>query len=339
MEYTSSFATPVEPHGAFMSFGEGCAPSLDSAVDTSIERPKKFVALDVDGTMFPDTTEFTGRMMDYLYENELLNDSTAGFVEGRAGARLRVNAAQAYEALREQYAASRTSHNLEVRKNYFLPLNTMHDRQIAGRKRSEVTAIADEVIRLSLGDMFRPIAEEIDLYKDDGVYVGLISGSPDFLVQALKRALNLDIATGTQLRKSGEGRYHLTAPSSPRGRDKHIIADGMRTRLSLDLLRRQGKPTTVDRGDGFVRPLHLNEIAPKDQFEFTAMYGDTLYDLSAMMEAKDPVVAYNEHELIAPVKYELYQYALAHGWRTLDVTATNSPPYEFQHIFQKAGVV
>lgn len=291
MERSTSILAPSEQRNTLASLYTSTSPLLDLDLVTSTQRPLKFVGADVDGAMFPDGIEFTGAMMNFMYENDLFNENTATQIKS-GNKMLRVTARQAYEALGEQYEAEKNSKNLQERQIYFKPLNIMHDAQIKGRRRSEVDTFADEVIKQRLSEMYRPVAEEIDMYKDDGVYIGLISGSPDFLIQSLKRALGLDIATGTQLRKSGEGRYHPTAPTSPRGRDKHVIANGMMTRLSLALMSKQGKQTTVTQDDGLVRLMRPDEIEPENRIEFTAMYGDTTYDQSAMELAKDPVVVY-----------------------------------------------
>ncbi|MEO7904221.1 MAG: hypothetical protein ABIR91_00335 [Candidatus Saccharimonadales bacterium] len=336
MERLSSLATAVEQHGTLATLPEMTSPLFDTNFKTSLDRPKKLVTLDVDGTILPDKPELTGRMMNFLYANDLLNESTATQVEV-CGRMLPLTAKQTFEALQDEHHEHGESNSLTTRRQLYDPLNKMHDRQIAGRKRSEVNAIANEVIRLCLYEAYQPVLEEIELHMDDDAYVALISGSPDFLIQALKRALGLTIATGTQLRKSGEGRYHPSAPSSPRGRDKHIIVDGMLRRLSFDLMRKQNIPTSIESLGG-KRLMGLEEIPQEHRFELSAAYGDTIYDFSMMAKAKDPVVVFSHRELSAPVKADLYQHALDFGWRTLDVDAPTDPFYNYRYFPQKEGL-
>lgn len=256
-------------------------------------RPKQLVLLDVDGTIIEDRpNEFTGAAFDHMYEHNLFRPGSEAEIEHIL-------------ALKEQYAYS---DDLATRRLYFDPLNKVFDRQIAGRPKAQVDHIADEVVEARLEQAFPAVLDEIATWQDYGYYIGYISGSPNFLIQALKRATGADIATGTRFYSSGGGIYHPTRGTSPRGRNKHTIAESMLIDLSAQRLRGLGR--------GVVNTGHRANLAQfdlADQFSLRRAYGDTIHDES-MMRMADEAVAVNP-------KPELLDIAVRENWRIINDTA------------------
>lgn len=244
------------------------------------------ILLDVDGTMFPDTpNEFTGVAYDYMIRNNLL-------------ARGSNEEITTILSLRERYSRS---DDLTTRRLYFDPLNQAFDRQIAGRSRAHVDRMADEIVAERLEDAFPVVLREIRAKQEQGHPIGLISGSPNFLIQALKRAIKADIATGTRFYASGGGIYHPTRSTSPRGRNKDRIAEGMLTRLSQRRLQLMGSHSVK---------ASLDEFDDADKFELAVAFGDTIHDLGMLEKAHQPVV-------VKP-KPDLRDIAEQRQWRIID---------------------
>lgn len=256
-------------------------------------RPKQLVLLDVDGTIFDDRPdEFTGVAFDFMHEHSLFRPGSEAEIEHVL-------------SLRKQYSQS---DDLATRRRYFDPLNKVFDRQIAGRPKAQVDHIADAVVEDRLTQAFPAVLSEIREWQNNGHYIGYISGSPNFLIQALKRATGADIATGTRFYSSGGGIYHPTRGTSPRGRNKHAIAESMLVDLSTQRLRALGRAVT-----NTGHRVRLSEHNPADQFNLRRAYGDTIHDES-MMRMADEAVAVNP-------KPELLDIALKENWRIINDTA------------------
>lgn len=253
-------------------------------------RPKELVLLDVDGTIFPDMPdEFTGVAYWHMHENGLLKPGSEGEVA-------------MLQTLRDQY-----SHNpdLAERKKYYNVLNPHFDAQISGRSRAAVDRLADEIVENRLSEAFPDILNEIEAWQDTGAYVGYISGSPNFLIQALKRATHADIATGTRFFTSGGGAYHPSRRTETRGRDKHIVAESMLVDLSTQRLRALGR--------GVISAGHradLRQLDTSDRFTLRSSYGDTIHDESMMTMSLDPVA-------VRP-KPDLREIATKQRWRVIE---------------------
>ena len=260
-------------------------------------RPKELVLLDVDGTIFPDMPdEFTGVAYWHMYENGLLKTGSEEEVE-------------LLRNLRSQYGFHP---DMAERKKYYSELNPRFDAQISGRSRATVDRIADDIIEQRLEDAFEDVMQEISAWQDTGRYVGYISGSPNFLIQALKRATNADIATGTRFFTSGGGTYHPSRRTETRGRDKHLIAESMLIDLSTQRLRKLGR--------GAVSPMSrpsLTDFDSEDLFTLRSSYGDTVNDESMMTMALDPVA-------VRP-KPDLREIANKERWRVIDEPGEQTP--------------
>lgn len=248
-------------------------------------RPLEVALFDVDGTLLGDTPELTGRGLNVLMEEGYL--PTTG------------ETAESLEILQQAAATG----DVASRRAYYGLVNSTFDRSITGKPRSFTDYIAAEVLRGIVAEdaLYPEIQSEINELQESGRYVGLISGSPDFLIQALKRYIGADFATGTRFFMSG-GRYHASRHPESRGHNKDIMTESILADLSVRRLRMLGKGTLSHSGH---RP-SLEDIEARDRFTLHSAYGDTVNDLGMLCQALRPVA-------VAPKK-DLAAIATASGW-------------------------
>ncbi len=247
--------------------------------DTS--RPLEVALFDVDGTLLGDTPELTGRGLDVLMEEGYLPTTD-----------------EVAENLTVLHAAATTGDTVS-RRAYYSLVNSTFDSFIAGKPRSFTDHVAAEVVDriVTEGALYPEVQTEINQLQDNGCYVGFISGSPDFLIQALKRYIDADFATGSRFFLSG-GHYHTSRHPESRGCDKDVTAESILVDLSVRRLRALGKGTLNYGGH---RPL-LADIDMEDRFILHSAYGDTVNDLGMLCQALRPVAVAPKKELAAIAK-------------------------------------
>lgn len=249
-------------------------------------RPKELILFDVDGTILPDTEdELTGQAFWRLIEQRVIEPDP--------------NKVQGLRDLK--MAHGHKSDN--TRRLYLDPLIKIFDNSMRGRTKTELDGFAAELIQDLHQDAFTEVIEEIGQWQEKGAYIGLVSGSPNFIIQALKRQLGADIATGTRYFLSGN-RYHLNRPCESRARNKDLVAESM----LIDLSRRELGYRALLPHLGH-RP-RLDDIPIEHRFRFRAGYGDSINDLS-MLLASDEAVA------VAP-KPDLLEIAQNNNWRIIE---------------------
>jgi HAD superfamily phosphoserine phosphatase-like hydrolase len=223
-------------------------------------RAQEIVVFDIDGTLMPDTPDETsGRAFKMLNDRNVLHSSEATKQE-----------------LSELYALA--EENPLFTRQYHTAMFMAFDRDICGVPVREVKRVAQELADKDVSENLYPeLRDEIDFWRDYGAKLAIVSGSPDVFVQAIKRRLNFDMATGTRHFRQGR-MFHTAREVSSRARDKHLFVEKMRLRLG-------------------------------DQAIVTAAYGDTMNDLSMLKMAALPVV-------VNP-KPDLHQVAAEHNWEVI----------------------
>lgn len=273
---------------------------MDTQASFLIEnsRPLEVALFDVDGTLLGDTPEMTGRGLNVLIEEGHLEKGE--IVEN-------LSALQAAAA----------SGSIADRRAYYSLANSTFDSFIGGKPRSFTNHIATEVVRGIVAEdaLYGEVQDEINQLQESGRYVGLISGSPDFLIQALKKYIGADFATGTRFFMSS-GRYHPYRHPQSRGRDKDITSESILVDLSVRRLRALGRGTLSYSGH---RP-HLSDIDAADRFRLCSAFGDTVNDLGMLCTAERPVA-------VAP-KQDLAAIAVASKWDI--ITPRSSLPPQSQ---------
>lgn len=267
-----------------------------SSFSPEINRPLEVALFDVDGTLLGDTPELTGRGLDVLVKEGHL-PKTSSVVESLA-----------------ELQVAAESGDIRDRRAYYGLANSTFDSFISGKPRSFTDHIASEVVRGIIAEdaLYPEVQTEINELQKSGRYIGLISGSPDFLVQALKRYLEADFATGTRFFMS-EGRYHPYRHPESRGRDKDITTESILVDLSMRRLRAIGKDALSYTGH---RP-HLEDINAADRFTLHSAFGDTVNDLGMLCSALRPVA-------VAP-KQDLAAIAKASKWDIITPSLTQQP--------------
>lgn len=159
----------------------------------------KFAAFDVDGTLLPGS--ISERAFWHLQQTGIFN------VDDAELARL--------EELRSGI-------DLSV---YHDTRDTLYNLAIRGVRVAAVRREAEQVVESVMPDIYPEMLEEIGNLKDQGYKLGLISGTPDVYVQALKHRLGFDAATGTRYFHN-RFVYHAR-PSESRAEAKHGIAISM----------------------------------------------------------------------------------------------------------------
>ncbi len=230
-------------------------------------RPKELILFDVDGTILPDVPdELSGRAFRHMVENDFITVEDEELEE--------------LERLRTLYA----NQELESPREYLDPLIRTFDASMKGKSRADLNRIANELIDAEYDDAFPEVVNEIREWQEAGAYIGLISGSPDFLVQALKRKLNADIATGTRYFYQS-GHCHRYRGCVPRSKNKHLIAESMLVDLTQNRLRALGEFAINCK---YHRP-KLEQFNLGDRFVLRGGYGDTINDLSMLEMSHEPV--------------------------------------------------
>lgn len=252
-----------------------------SSFSPNTGRPLEVALFDVDGTLLGDTPELTGRGLNVLIKEGHLPKT-----------------GQIAENLFALQAAAQTG-SIASRRAYYTLANRTFDGLISGKPRSFTDHIATEVVRTIVAEdaLYPEVQAEINQLQESGRYVGLISGSPDFLIQALKKYIGADFATGTRFFISG-GRYHPYRHPESRGRDKDITSESILVDLSMRRLRAIGKGTLSYVGH---RP-NLDDIEQADRFTLHSAFGDTVNDLGMLCSAQRPVAVAPKQDLAAIAK-------------------------------------
>jgi phosphoserine phosphatase len=244
-------------------------------------RPLEVALFDVDGTLLGDTPELTGRGLNVLMEEGYL-PRTDEIAENLA-----------------ILQAAASSGDIGSRRAYYGLANSTFDSFITGKPRSFTDRVATEVIRGIVAEdaLYPEVQTEINQLQKSGRYVGLISGSPDFLVQALKRYIGADFATGTRFFMSG-GHYHPHRHPESRGHNKDITTESILVDLSVRRIRAIGERTLSYAGH---RP-RLEDIKKEDRFTLHSAFGDTVNDLGMLCQAGRAVAVAPKKDLAAIAK-------------------------------------
>lgn len=252
-------------------------------------RPKELVLFDVDGTIIPDNTdELTGKAYWAMTEAGLITPSE--------------EIKETLSTLQKQYEAR----TLENPRDYLNPLILSFDEQLRGKSCTQLGKIATEIVAIEYEQNAYPeVVEEIHRWREQGVYIGLISGSPDFIIQALKRKMGADIATGTRYYHN-QGYYHQSRRCETRSTNKDAIAERML--IALTKYRIHGLGHTSEK-----TPKRLGEFDLQDQFTLRSSYGDTQSDYPMLMMSSEPVA-------VAPKQNLRELYSGQQGWKVLHDT-------------------
>lgn len=208
-----------------------------------MERQKQSLAIfDVDGTLLPDNPdEISGRAFWELNERGIFTSSDTTLEE--------------LQRLRTEYASCP---NFD-RQHYLTPMIIEFDKQMRNQPVKVIEKFAAEQAEHDVEELLYPeMAEEIELHRELGSTLGIISGSPDVFIQALKRKLGFDLATGTR-HFHNRKEYHTARGVRSRGKEKHAIAEKWCRALG--------------------RGAYL-----------AAAYGDTVNDYSLLEAAREPIV-------------------------------------------------
>lgn len=247
-----------------------------SSPDTG--RPLEVALFDVDGTLLGDTPELTGRGLNILIEEGYISTTD--------------EAAENLATLEVAAAAG----DIASRRSYYNLVNSTFDDFITGKPRSFTSYIGAEVVGRIVADdaLYPEVQTEINELQESGRHVGLISGSPDFLIQALKKYIGADFATGTRFFMSN-GRYHAFRHPESRGHSKDVTAESILVDLSIRRLRNLGRGTLSHSGH---RP-RLADIEPEDRYILHSAFGDTVNDLGMLCQALRPVAVAPKKDLAA----------------------------------------
>lgn len=186
------------------------------------------------------------------------------------------------------------------RRLYLDAINARIDKSVATISRARFKHIAQELV----DDIFQPgsdatfleVTNELHELQDEGVYTGIISGSFSPLVKKVAYTLGTDFAVGTQLYRFGSS-YHPDRRES-RGQNKHIVAERILARLTLNRLQQQGRAAS----NQTLPPLAAFDIA--DQFSLYRAYEDSVNGESMLRMADEPVVVAPKEELAVTAQLE-----------------------------------
>lgn len=219
------------------------------------ERKSRLVLFDVDGTLLHDRPdEISGRLFWAATEHAIIHPTD--------------ETCQELEELRSTYGESVG----DERQKYLGPLIKEFDRNLHDKSIKKIRQLATEIAKQDLDThLYSKVSDEVEQWREEGVTLGMISGSPDFYIQALKKHLNFDIATGT--RHFHNGNTYKARPPVSRATAKHDIAEKMLERLGQNL---------------------------NHETRLVAAYGDTVNDLS-MLEMADQAVAVNAKNGLAVI--------------------------------------
>lgn len=217
----------------------------------SIKNNRELVLFDADGTLLHDRPdEISGRIFWEAFRRKQMNPS-------------REKIHDLWE-LRSKYQDAVG----EERQRYLKPLIKEFDNNMPGKTKNVMSRLAIRLVKHDINHyMYTEMIDEISYWRNKGATLGIISGSPDFYIQELKKQLGFDIATGTQ--HSRNGNTYNDRPAESRATEKHRIAEGM-----------------------------LANLRPGARL--VAAYGDTMNDLS-MLEMADEAVAVNPKNGLAQV--------------------------------------
>lgn len=230
------------------------------------DRNQELVVFDIDGTLMPDIPDETsGRAFRILNDRNVLHSSE--------------ETKQELSTLYEQ-----AKENPLFTRQYHTAMFMAFDRDICGAPVRDVKRIAEEMADRDVSEhLYAELRDEIDFWRDYGAKLAIVSGSPDVFVQALKRRLGFDMATGTRHFRQGPA-FHVSREVSSRASNKHLFVEKMRLRLG-------------------------------DQAIVAAAYGDTMNDFSMMQMANMPVA-------VNP-KPELHQIATDRNWEIIETKRIN----------------
>lgn len=211
-----------------------------------MERKKPSLAIfDVDGTLMPDNPdEISGRAFWELNKRGVFTSSDETL--------------ETLATLRDEYASCP---NFE-RQNYLTPMIIEFDDQMRNKPVKTIKKFAEEQAESDIEQLlYGELIDEIEYQHDQGAALGIISGSPDVFIQALKRRLDFDYATGTRHFHNRKEYCSIRGVRS-RAKEKHLIAEQWRHKLSSEI----GKEAII-----------------------SSAYGDTMNDFTLLQEAHDPV--------------------------------------------------
>lgn len=232
--------------------------------DTHNKDKSKLVLFDVDGTLLHDRPdEISGRLFWLAFRTHQMKPSP--------------DTVRHLWHLRDKYQNTVG----QERQQYLSPLIKEFDRNIPGKSRTAMGRLARKCITYDLDHYFySEMHDEITRWRHEGATLGLISGSPDFYIQELKKALHFDIATGTQHFRNGN--TYNNRPAESRASEKHRIAEGMLSKLGA-------------------------------QACLAAAYGDTMNDKSML----DMAVAMGGEAVAVNPKNGLEHVAQQNNWRII----------------------
>ena len=248
------------------------------------ESNPELVVFDVDGTLLPDNPdEISGRAFWELNEQGIFTSSDEKLQE--------------LSDLRDTYASCP---NFE-RQQYLTPMIIEFDEQMKGRPRKAIQKVAEECAEHDVETLLYPeLREEIEMWKERGARLGIISGSPDTFIQPIKRRLGFDLATGTRHFKD-RAVYHSKKGVSTRGKEKEKIAKRWRNNIGKEV----GAKAVI-----------------------AAAYGDTMNDFSLLLDSYEPVAVNPKPDLELEVIKRGYRTIYTAGHLALHGKTNHSHQHE-----------
>lgn len=229
------------------------------------EAPKQLVVFDIDGTLIDDVPDDATRRMFWKFvDNGFFHDLPDHILERAHDLR---NRAHESDASQHEY-------------NY--GIFPIFDAHIQGKPVAHARRYAEEVAEDIVATVHPEVYEELELWRDMGAKLGIISGSPELIARPLARRLGVHVVAATRHYHNNHT-YTVGRKTSPRAGEKHLIIDKWLTQLG-------------------------------EQAVLAAAYGDTVHDLSMLERAREPVA-------VAP-KPALAQIAIERNWRIVTPQTT-----------------
>jgi len=107
---------------------------------------------------------------------------------------------------------------------------------LAGLREDELSGLAEAWVAEALAEAwFAPCTARLNLHRQAGDAVALLSGTPQFVAEAIGRALGVETVVGTRC-AARDGRFQARAPlSHPFGAEKAAMAAALAARHGTDL--------------------------------------------------------------------------------------------------------
>ena len=229
------------------------------------ETPKQLVVFDVDGTLINDMPDdATRRLFWQFVDNGFFHDMPDHVLE------------HVYDL------RARAGENETTLHEYNYGIFPIFDEYMQGKRVAHAKKHAEDVADNIYATIYPEVHEELELWRDMGAKLGIISGSPELIARPLARRLGVHVVAATRHYHNNHT-YTVGRKTSPRAAEKHKIVDKWLAQLG-------------------------------DHAVLAAAYGDTVHDLSMLEQAREPVV-------VAP-KPALAQIAIERNWRIVTPQTT-----------------